>query len=95
MSLVPHRFLFRMLYPGMYVKHMPLAEKGSLLDLPPEALAETMGGHASTWRKGHARRDVLWGVGSPRRVLLEYAGQHAERGWGRRRAGISSGVQTK
>src|SRR5205823_2317575 len=36
MSLVPHRFLFRMLYPCLHVKQMPLTEKGLLLDLPQE-----------------------------------------------------------
>jgi len=37
MPLVPHRFLFRMLYPCLYVRQMPLPEKGLLLDLPPES----------------------------------------------------------
>ena len=36
MSLVPHRFLFRMLYPCPHIKRMPLPEKGPLLDLPSE-----------------------------------------------------------
>jgi hypothetical protein len=34
MSLLPHRFLFRVAYPCRYVKLMPADEDDSLLDLP-------------------------------------------------------------
>jgi hypothetical protein len=34
MSLLPHRFLFRVAYPCRYVKDMPSEENDSLLDLP-------------------------------------------------------------
>lgn len=36
MSLLPHRFLFRVAYPCRYVKDMPRAEGDELLDLPEE-----------------------------------------------------------
>jgi hypothetical protein len=36
MSLIPHRFLFRLSYRCRYVKKMPLDDEESLLDLPPE-----------------------------------------------------------
>ena len=36
MSLVPHRFLFRMAFPCYHVKQMPLSDKGRLLDLGEE-----------------------------------------------------------
>lgn len=36
MSLLPHRFLFRVAYPCRYVKEMPLEERDELLDLPEE-----------------------------------------------------------
>ena len=34
MSLVPHRFLFRMAHPCPYVKSMPIARDQNLIDLP-------------------------------------------------------------
>jgi hypothetical protein len=34
MALIPHRFLFRVAYPGRYVKDMPHEDSDSLLELP-------------------------------------------------------------
>ena len=34
MTLLPHRFLFRVAYPCRYVKAMPSDEDDALLDLP-------------------------------------------------------------
>jgi hypothetical protein len=36
MSLIPHRFLFRLAYPCRHVKKMPLDDGESLIDLPTE-----------------------------------------------------------
>ena len=40
MSLVPHRFLFRLAHPCRYVKDMPRTGGDELLDLPPECRVE-------------------------------------------------------
>jgi hypothetical protein len=41
MSLVPHRFLFRISYPCLYIKRIPREDEDRLLDLPEPARIET------------------------------------------------------
>jgi hypothetical protein len=48
MSLIPHRFLFRLAYPCRYVEQMPLRDDDRLLDLPEECRLDNfaaMDGH--------------------------------------------------
>ncbi len=44
MSLVPHRFLFRIAHPCRYVKEMPRRDADDLLDLPAECRIDNFAG---------------------------------------------------
>ena len=58
MSLVPHRFLFRVAHPCRYVKLMPIREDVRLLDLPAEHRIENFA--AMDEQKNFAEVCIAW-----------------------------------
>jgi hypothetical protein len=61
MSLVPHRFLFRVAYPCLYVKNIPREDDDCLLDLPESARIDSFG--AMDDRQPFADFRLAWNEG--------------------------------